>query len=201
MISTPHVTNCLKNSQFAPFIAVPCSVLKPLINFAIDQKGLDYIAANNEGEGVAIAAGAWLAGKKPVVMFQNSGLGNAVSPITSLSKIYHIPMLLIITWRGMPNTKDAPQYSLMGKITPDLLKLMEVENALFPLEESQATEAINRASEYIEKKRQPYALTLKKGIIDDYPLEGINKISLGKNGQVLPSAQEGKSRPLRRELI
>ena len=70
---------------FGPYIGVPCSFLKPLINYTIDREEIEYIAANNEGEAVAIASGAYLAGKRPVVMFQNSGLGNTINPLTSLN--------------------------------------------------------------------------------------------------------------------
>ena len=114
------------------YSGVPCSFLTPLINGVISDSHLSYIGAASEGEAVAIAAGAWLAGEKPVVMFQNSGLGNAVNPLTSLNFPFRIPALLIATWRGEPGRPDEPQHELMGQITHDLLSLMRVGHAALP---------------------------------------------------------------------
>src|SRR5919107_4568260 len=103
------------------YTGVPCSFLTPLINGALSAPGLTYVGAASEGEAVAIAAGAWLAGRQTVVMCQNSGLGNAVNPLTSLNWPFRIPTLLVVTWRGQPGIKDEPQHELMGQITGDLL--------------------------------------------------------------------------------
>src|SRR5271169_2180664 len=82
------------------YTGVPCSFLTPLINGVLSDRVLRYVGAASEGEAVAIAAGAWLAGRRTVVMCQNSGLGNAVNPLTSLNAPFHIPSLLVATWRG-----------------------------------------------------------------------------------------------------
>src|SRR4029453_3112162 len=84
------------------YTGVPCSFLTPLINGALSPPGLPYVAGASEGEAVAVAAGAWLAGRRTVVMCQNSGLGTAVNPLTSLNAPFRIPTLLITTWRGGP---------------------------------------------------------------------------------------------------
>ena len=70
--------------------------------------------------GLALAAGQALAGKRAVAMMQNSGLGNAVSPLTSLNWVFRLPVLLIVTWRGAPEVADEPQHELMGQITTDM---------------------------------------------------------------------------------
>src|SRR5207247_11174384 len=104
---------------FRLFTGVSCSYLKPLINYAIHAPGLEYVGAVNEGDAVAVAAGAELAGRRAVVLFQNSGFGNAVNPLTSLNATFRIPALLITTWRGEPGGQpDEPQHDLMGEITP-----------------------------------------------------------------------------------
>ncbi len=100
---------------------MPCSFLTPLINRVASDPALRYVGAASEGEAVAIAAGAWLAGRQTAVMCQNSGLGNAVNPLTSLNTPFRIPTLLIVTWRGQPGLKDEPQHELMGRITQSLL--------------------------------------------------------------------------------
>src|SRR6201994_4690172 len=103
----------------------PCSFLTPLINGVLSDPALSYVSAASEGEAVAIAAGAWLAGRRTVVMCQNSGLGNAVNPLTSLNAPFQIPTLLVATWRGQPGLADEPQHALMGRITHDLLRLVK----------------------------------------------------------------------------
>ena len=111
-------------SGFDFYTGVPCSFLTPLINGVISDSRLAYVGAASEGEAVAIAAGAWLAGRQPVVMFQNSGLGNAVNPLTSLNAPFRIPALLITTWRGEPGRPDEPQHESGGA--------GELEFALWP---------------------------------------------------------------------
>ena len=86
---------------------VPCSFLTPFINHVINTPDLQYVSAANEGDAVALLAGTALGGRPGVVMMQNSGLGNAVSPLTSLSWIFRIPQLLIVTWRGEPGHVDS----------------------------------------------------------------------------------------------
>ncbi len=82
------------------YTGVPCSFLKPFINYVIDDENVRYVPLTNEGEAIAYACGAYLAGKRPVVMFQNSGLGNAVNPLVSLAYPLRIPLLIICTWRA-----------------------------------------------------------------------------------------------------
>ena len=117
---------------FGFYTGVPCSFLTPMINRVISDQALDYVGAASEGEAVAIASGAWLAGRKTVVMCQNSGLGNAVNPLTSLNEPFQIPTMMIVTWRGQPGLKDEPQHALMGEITGGLLDVMRIPHRPFP---------------------------------------------------------------------
>jgi phosphonopyruvate decarboxylase len=126
--------SCARGIDF--YAGVPCSFLTPLINRTIGEPSLDYVGAASEGEAIAIAAGAWLAGRNTVVMCQNSGLGNAVNPLTSLNFPFRIPTLLIVTWRGQPGIHDEPQHELMGQITAGVLDIMRIEHAMFPTEEA-----------------------------------------------------------------
>src|ERR1700760_783590 len=107
------------------YTGVPCSYLTPLINGVLSDRALTYVGAASEGEAVAFASGAWLAGRKTVVMCQNSGLGNAVNPLPSLNAPFRIPPLFITPWRGQPGLADEPQHEVMGQITQDLLSLIE----------------------------------------------------------------------------
>jgi phosphonopyruvate decarboxylase len=153
------------------YTGVPCSFLTPLINGVISDHTLRYVGATSEGEAVAIAAGAWLAGRRTVVMFQNSGLGNAVNPLTSLNAPFRIPSLLVATWRGQPGLADEPQHAVMGQITHDLLRLMGIGLEDAPDREDALGPAFERAVAAMETTGLPFAWVLKKGDISDSPLD------------------------------
>ena len=86
-----------KEKGFNIYSGVPCSYLKSFINYIIDSDDISYIPAASEGDAIGIAAGSYLGGRSPVVMLQNSGLGNTVNPITSLLQTFKIPVLIIVT--------------------------------------------------------------------------------------------------------
>ncbi|RME34381.1 MAG: phosphonopyruvate decarboxylase, partial [Gammaproteobacteria bacterium] len=109
-------------------------------------------------------------GRRAVAMMQNSGLGNAVSPLTSLSHVFRIPTLLIVTHRGAPGLKDEPQHALMGPITERMLRTMEVPCEVFPQEPEAIAPALERAEGYMEREGRPYALLMKKGTVAPHPL-------------------------------
>lgn len=148
------------------YAGVPCSFLTPLINGVIGNENITYVCSANEGDAVAAGAGAVLGGRRAVVMMQNSGLGNAVNPITSLAQIFRIPVLLVITLRGDPALADEPQHELMGRITGPLLEQMEVPWEFFPDEPSDVDTVIGRADELMRRERRPYALIMRKGSVD-----------------------------------
>jgi phosphonopyruvate decarboxylase len=152
------------------YTGVPCSFLTPLINGALSSPSLAYVGAASEGEAVAIAAGAWLAGRRTVVMCQNSGLGNAVNPLTSLNAPFRIPTLMVATWRGEPGIPDEPQHEVMGRITQDLLSLVGVENAPFPAAAGEVAPALARAGERMDATGLPFAFVMRKGDVADEEL-------------------------------
>lgn len=147
------------------FTGVPCSFLTSLIDLVIADRRLDYVAAASEGEAVAIAAGAWLAGRKTVVMCQNSGLGNAVNPLTSLNFPFRIPSLLLVTWRGQPGVADEPQHELMGQITQGLLAMIRVRHLPFPKRADDIGFALDAAEAAMQADELPFAFVLEKGTI------------------------------------
>lgn len=172
MIAARAFIQAARSRGFGLYAGVPCSYLKPFINCVIDSPDLRYIGAANEGDAVAIAAGAELAGQRAVAMFQNSGLGNAVNPLTSLTHTFGIPVLLITTLRGEPGgPPDEPQHQLMGEITTGLLALMGIPWEYFPAEEEQLSPALDRALTHMETRRTPYALVMKKGTVAPHALE------------------------------
>ncbi|TLU71808.1 phosphonopyruvate decarboxylase [Lichenicoccus roseus] len=151
---------------------VPCSFLTPLINRVASSAGagLDYVGAASEGEAVAIAAGAWLGGRGGVVICQNSGLGNAVNPLTSLNHPFRIPLLMVVTWRGQPGIPDEPQHALMGRITQDLLSLCEVPSLPFPARDDAIAPALAAAQARFESDSLPFALVMEQGSVADETL-------------------------------
>lgn len=163
MISSSTFLNACKKEGITFYTGTPCSYLKPFINSVIDDPECNFLMSVNEGEAVGLATGAWLGGKNSLVMFQNSGLGNALNPITSLSYTSQVPFLGIVTLRGEPGgPSDEPQHKLMGEITTDLLDLMKVKWSYFPTEEDQVESAMAKAMEVIRTDRLPYFFVMKK---------------------------------------
>jgi len=172
MIEAADFVEAARRRGFETYAGVPCSFLTPFINYVIQAPALDYYSCANEGDAVALAAGAALAGKRSVAMMQNSGLGNAVSPLTSLTWTFRLPVLLIVTWRAQPGLKDEPQHQLMGPITPTLFETMEIPWELFPQQADEIDAALGRAAAYMDATGRPYALLMQKNTVAPYPLEG-----------------------------
>jgi phosphonopyruvate decarboxylase len=172
MIEAKSFVETAKMAGFSLYTGVPCSYVKPFINYVIDAPDLSYIGAANEGDAVAIATGAELAGKRAIAMMQNSGLGNAVSPLTSLNAIFKIPTLLIVTLRGEPGgPKDEPQHELMGQITTKMLETMNVGWSYFPTEEKDVGVAIEKAVSHMAKTDMPFAFVMKKDSVASHKLQ------------------------------
>lgn len=177
MIQADQFIRSAHRHGFELYTGVPCSYLKPFINSVIDSAALRYIGAANEGDAVAIAAGAELGGLRGVAMFQNSGFGNAVSPLTSLTHTFRIPLLLIITLRGEPGgAPDEPQHELMGQITTGLLELMNIPWAFFPESADEIESALSAALAYMDSEGQPYALVMRKGSVAKSDLQASAEI-------------------------
>lgn len=160
--ASDFIQKCISRG-FTLFTGMPCSFLKPLINYVIRCEDVDYIAATNEGEAVGIASGAYLTGRKAVVMCQNSGLGNMINPLTSLNFPFRIPVLLIVTLRGEPGLKDEPEHELMGQITGELLDTLRIRWAFFPDEPDALDAVLSQAEREMVSTALPFALIMKKG--------------------------------------
>ncbi len=165
----------LLRSGFTCFTGVPCSILKPLINYVIDSEATMYLPATVEGEAAAIAAGTWLAGVPSVVMLQNSGLGNIVNPFTSLLATYRIPALFFITWRGHPQGQDAPQHRVMGRITLKLLSVLGVPHAVLDDSTDSLDRVLAEAEDAVHRQRSSFAVVLRRGLIEPCELAAERK--------------------------
>jgi phosphonopyruvate decarboxylase len=181
MINTYWFGEQLKQRGFGFYSGVPCSFLKDLINYVINE--CEYVMAANEGDAVAICAGACLGGKKAAVLMQNSGLGNAVSPLTSLNAVFRIPVLGFVSLRGEPGLEDEPQHELMGSITAAMLETMRIDHALLSPNQEEAGVQLAAASKRIDRG-EPFFFIIKKGTFSPVEL----------NQEKIPPRSEGTAR-------
>ena len=130
MIEVNSLVNLLKKNKTNFFTGVPDSVLKELSYYLQNKSKKNHIIATNEGSAISLGIGHYLSTKKvPCIYMQNSGLSNALNPLISIAheKVYSIPLILVIGWRGSPNIKDEPQHKVKGQITENILKLLNIK--------------------------------------------------------------------------
>ena len=130
MIKVSSLVALLKKNKSDFFTGVPDSVLKELSSSLQTKNKKNHIIATSEGSAVSLGVGHYLSTKKiPTVYMQNSGLSNALNPLISIAhkKVYSIPLILIIGWRGSPRVKDEPQHNVKGKVTKQILKLLNIK--------------------------------------------------------------------------
>jgi phosphonopyruvate decarboxylase len=171
LIQAENFIESARKLGFKRYTGVPCSFLTPFINYVINDSNLNYVSSANEGDALATAAGAAIGGERSIVMMQNSGLGNAVSPITSLAWVFRIPMIIITTHRGAPGVKDEPQHELMGQITEDLFDTMQVPWETFPTEKIEIEPALQRAVDHMQKHHRPYGFIMQKSTVNPHELK------------------------------
>ncbi len=174
MISPKFFVESLAGLDMDFFAGVPDSLLKSLCAYITEHVCPEnHIIAANEGNAVGLAVGYHLAtGKIPVVYMQNSGEGNVVNPLLSLAdkEVYHIPLLLLVGWRGEPGVKDEPQHVKQGKVTVSLLETLGIEHAILSQDRGEAFEQLQKAVRYMHETWEPFALIIRKGIFEDYTL-------------------------------
>ncbi len=171
MIQAEDFIEAARDLGFQRYTGVPCSFLTPFINYVINDESLNYVSSANEGDAIATAAGSAMGGERSIAMMQNSGLGNAVSPITSLSYVFRIPMIIITTHRGAPGLTDEPQHELMGQITGEMFDTMRIPWETFPMEKEDIAPALKRACEFMEKEQRPYGFIMQKGTVAKHELK------------------------------
>ncbi len=175
MISPNKFYNTLHKVGVDFYAGVPDSLLKDICAYITDHtEPKNNIIAANEGGAVGLAAGYYLAtGKIPAVYMQNSGEGNSVNPLMSLTDkdVYNIPVLLIIGWRGEPGVHDEPQHKKQGKVTIPLLDAMGIKHEILTEDEFELQDQIDRAVEYMNETKEAYALVVRKGTFDNYKLQ------------------------------
>lgn len=187
MLDTVKFGQKLKEAGFSFYSGVPCSFLKYLINYAIND--CQYVMAANEGDAVAISSGAAIGGQKSVVMMQNSGLANAVSPLTSLTYTFRVPVLGFVSLRGEAGIADEPQHELMGPITTRMLELMEIEWEYLATDHEEADKQIERANKCIENNKT-FFFVVKKNTLGEVKLNPLTPKTVTNTQKVLKSGDD-----------
>ena len=223
MIQARDFVEAARERHFDWYAGVPCSYLMPFINYVSQDRSLRYLSMANEGDAVALIAGVALGGaaassaassavssaasscRRGVSMMQNSGLGNAVSPLTSLTFTFRLPQLLIVTWRGRPGEADEPQHQLMGAITLDMLRTMQIAWELFPSEVDAIGPTLDRATAHMDRNSLPYALVMQKGTVAPHPI-GRGFRTAGEHRSAaqavrMPPRVPPEARPSRRDAL
>ena len=170
MIKPSSLIEVLKNNHIKRFFGVPDSLLKDFAGYIADYMSpKEHIITANEGNAIAMAAGYNLATNKiALVYLQNSGLGNTINPLVSLvdPKVYNIPLIMMIGWRGEPNLKDEPQHVRQGEITESLLNELQIPFVV--LDEKSYSTQVESLVEKARNESRPVAILVKKNTFEEY---------------------------------
>ncbi len=163
MPKTTEFLAALKAEGYDFFTGVPCSLLKGVIRRFDAEPAWGYVSAVREDSAVGLAAGAWMAGRKPAVFLQNSGLGVCLNALVSLNVIYEIPALLVVTWRGQGG-KDAPEHLVMGEIMQSYFDLIRLPWRV--LGKDTVADDVAALTREIDRRKVPGGLIVPAGILD-----------------------------------
>ena len=167
MINSKKVISLLKKNKTNFFTGVPDSILKELSSILQKKSKKDHIIAANEGAAVSIGIGNYLATKKiPAIYMQNSGLSNALNPLISIAhkKVYSIPLILIIGWRGSPKIKDEPQHEVKGEITEKILNLLNIKYTILRSDKDLAK--FEKQIKFAKKNKSIIACLIEQGTLE-----------------------------------
>jgi phosphonopyruvate decarboxylase len=199
MIRPEFFIEALREKGIDCFAGVPDSLLKNICAYITDHFDAAHnIIAANEGAAVGLAAGHYLATGQPACVYmQNSGEGNIINPLASLTdqEVYNIPVLLLIGWRGRPGVHDEPQHVKQGKVTTGLLNVMGVNYEVLSKEEDKAAQQIEKAAKALANK-EVFALVIEKDTFEDYKLQNVevNDLTMSREEaiQTVAAALGGK---------
>jgi phosphonopyruvate decarboxylase len=163
MIDSSEFLEFLHEKGFSFATGVPCSYFSRMINEFEKINSISYVPATREDEAVGIASGVAFGGKRAFVIMQNSGYATIGDAMTSLAQLYKLPMLLIISWRGLEPDRDFPEHSLMGDVTEDTLASYRIP--YWNLEENDWQVTIDMAITHMTETSRPVALLVKQGVM------------------------------------
>lgn len=193
MIQPEFFIEKLKENGIDCFAGVPDSLLKNICAYITDHSDARHnIITANEGAALGLAAGHYLATGKPACVYmQNSGEGNIINPLASLTdkEVYNIPVLLLIGWRGRPGVHDEPQHVKQGKITTGLLDVMGINYDILSKDEDEAGRQIEKAARAL-LNNDVYALVIEKETFQDYKLQNVevNDLTLSREEAIQTAA-------------
>lgn len=172
MIRSEDFLSVLYENDIRFFCGVPDSLLQSFCACLEEKsRGYNNIITANEGNAIALATGYHMASEKiGLVYMQNSGLGNSINPLLSLTdpKVYNIPLLLLIGWRGEPGIHDEPQHISQGALTLPLLETLNIRYAMVPSDLESLRTCIGDACHYLQFHKKCYALIVKNGTFAAY---------------------------------
>lgn len=161
MLSAAQFVQALTREEFAFFTGVPCSFFHSVINQFEQEPSLRYVIAPNEGVALSFASGAHLAGRRAVVLIQNSGFGNLLNPLTSLTMIHRLPILLVVSGRGY-GIPDEPQHAIMGKTMTAIFDAIGLRYQEAPQDPAAFESAFPEIAHRMEQERLPFVLIVRK---------------------------------------
>ena len=152
--------------NFHYICGVPCSYFKEFLAHLASHEAetqLKHVYTTREDEAIGIASGVAFSGKKALVYMQNSGLGNIGDALTSLAQLYKLPMLILISYRGLEDDRDLPEHSIMGEVNEPMLKVLKVP--YWDLTEERWEIDIEKAVKKMNETSSPVALLVNKGVL------------------------------------
>ena len=152
-----HLLHSLKQHEANFYVSVPCKLLAELILLLEKDPEITYVPATREEEGIGICAGAYLAGMTPVMLLQNSGIGNSITALCSLAIYYQLPLVMIISHRGTPGEKVNAQVP-MSQATKPILETIGVPT--FTFSHPTKAKAIGELVDYARMAQRPVAVLL-----------------------------------------
>jgi phosphonopyruvate decarboxylase len=161
-ITSGQFLSILKREGFDFFVGVPCSLIDRLTQEMAHDPDVSYVPAVREDSAVGIAAGAYLAGRRPLVFMQNSALGVCMNALASLAIPYRLPILLLITWRGHAGN-DSEEHGVMGAVTLDMIDHLRLRR--FVLEAEGVERTVLEAVHALREGQVPVALVVRRGIL------------------------------------
>jgi sulfopyruvate decarboxylase subunit alpha len=154
----------IKESGIDIILSVPCIMLKGLLEILDESSAIQHISVTREEEGVGIAAGAYLGGRFPALLMQNSGLGNSINAIKSLLELYKITVVFIMSHRGTEGEKIMAQIP-MGELTPKLLDCIEIRK--FVIDSMEKIPDIKAAVDHSKSSKKSVAILLTRSLWRD----------------------------------
>ncbi|MBS3794158.1 MAG: hypothetical protein KGY80_04635 [Candidatus Thorarchaeota archaeon] len=164
MIDSTDFLAYLRKNGFSFASGVPCSYFSEVIRELSASDSIKYVPATREDEAIGIASGAAFGGEMAFAIMQNSGYATIGDALTSLAQLYRLPMLIIVSYRGLEPDKDFPEHSLMGKVMEDALDCYRVP--YWFLKEGEWKQILDKAILKMEETSRPVALLVRKGVLD-----------------------------------